>query len=119
MKNVKNSLDMEEGMKKKTTITTLACSLALGAVGAQAEEVLQYTPLGAATEVRAELVTQKKLADSNTGSTKATPQDDDDSKPPEGKCGEGKCGDNKPKKGKPPEGKCGEGKCGDNKPNNG
>lgn len=121
-------------MKATKTITAITCSIAFAAVGAQADEnPHQFQPIGAATEVRADLVQQKHTsemssqdnkdisANSSTSKKKMLADDDDGDKGDEGKCGEGKCGDQtKKKKNKSDEGKCGEGKCGDKqKKNNG
>ena len=119
-------------MKATKTITAITCSIVFSAVGAQAEEnPHQFQPIGAATEVRADLVQQKHASEmgsqdskeisvnSSSSKKKMLADDDDGDKGDEGKCGEGKCGDQaKKKKNKSDEGKCGESKCGDKKNKN-
>ena len=101
-------------MRASNTIAALTCSFAIAGMNLQAEEnPHEFQSIGAATEVRADLLQQKK-ADSVSNQKEIT----DSGKPgDEGKCGEGKCGEEgKPKKNKKPEeGKSGEGKCGEHK----
>lgn len=100
--------------------------LSLGALQANATNLLNYQDLGSGAQVRAELLrserslvgsyelscgekkTESKAAEQKCGEGKA------ESKSAEHKCGEGKCGENKAES-KAAEHKCGEGKCGEGK----
>lgn len=104
---------MENNKKNFLATGLLAGSvLSLGALQANATNLLSYQDLGSGSQVRAELLrSERSLVGSyelSCGEKKT------ESKAAEQKCGEGKCGENKAES-KAAEHKCGEGKCGENK----